>query len=144
MGNQTPPPPPQYSSGPLLDCYYDFAMSDQFRQHPLQVRAAFQRVATWLPPREAAFPIKEINAAFARMLRDKAARERGWKFGNYALLLVQAISKVAVDAGALPNNRVKWVPKLPPPRRQSTERRYVKPARYQTRGSTEPRKSESA
>jgi hypothetical protein len=102
----------------------------RYREYPLKVRDAFQRVATWLPPRHASLPITEINASFAKMLRDKAARERGWKFGNYALLLLQAIIKAAVEAGTLSSNRVKQVPKLAPLKAPpSRDRRRIKPIR---------------
>jgi hypothetical protein len=115
---------------PFQEAFAELRDSNEFRDYPLQVRDAFQRVATWLPPRQGSLPIAEINAAYAKMLRDKAARERGWKFGNYALLLVQSIANAAVDAGALSNNRVKQVPKLLPPRQQPTShRRRIEPIR---------------
>jgi hypothetical protein len=118
------------SSGTVREAFIGLQQSDRFREYPLQVRIAFQRVATWLPPRQASLPITEINASFAKMLRDKAARERGWKFGNYALLLLQAIVKVAVEAGTLPSNRVKQVPKLAPVKGPpSRDRRQIKPIR---------------
>ena len=127
---------------PFQDAFAELLDSDEFREYPLQVRAAFQRVATWLPSREASFPVTEINASFAKMLRDKAARERGWKFGNYALLLLQSIIKAAVDAGTLSANRVQQVPKLLPPRQQSTHnRRAIKPVRCQILVSTNPPQS---
>jgi hypothetical protein len=104
--------------------------SDEYWTYPVGVRAAFQRVVTWFPPRQASFPLAEINASFAKMLRDKAGRERGYKFGNHVLVLLQAIIKAAVDAGALSTNRIKQVPKLLPPRRRiAHERRRVKSPR---------------
>src|ERR1019366_5759207 len=86
-----------------------FQSSKGFRECPLKVRTELQRVYNWLPTRQASFPITQVDATFARMLRDKAARDRGWKSGNYALLLLQAIIKASVDAGMLSNNRVKQV-----------------------------------
>jgi len=115
----------------VRDAFLDLQQSERFREYPLQVRDALQRIAAWLPPRQASLRIIEINASFAKMLRDKAARERGgYKWGNYALFFVQAIVKAAVDAGALSNNRVKCVPKLPPPPLPaSTSRRRIRPVR---------------
>jgi hypothetical protein len=119
--------------------------SDLFHDHPLRVRIAFQRVAAWLPARPASIPIIEINASFTKMLRDKAARERGWKFGNYTLLLLQAIIKAAIDAGALCSNRVKQVPKLlPPPPPPSTCRRRIRPVRQPTYSSVNLLKRENS
>jgi hypothetical protein len=69
------------------------------------------------------------------MLRDKAARERGWKFGNYALLMLQSIIKAAVEAGALSTNRVKQVPKILPPRQQSNHRRAIRSIRHRVLAS---------
>jgi hypothetical protein len=129
-------------NGTVREAFIDLQQSERFREYPLQVRAAFHRVAEWLPTRQASLPITEINASFAKMLRDKAARERGWKFGNYALLLLQSIIKAAVDAGTLSANRVRLVPKLPPPRQQSTHnRRAIKPVRCQILASTDPPQS---
>jgi hypothetical protein len=114
----------------VCEAFVGLQQSERFREYPLQVRDAFQRVATWLPPRQASLPIIEINAALARMLRDKAARERGWRFGNYALLLLQSIVNAAVDAGTLSSNRVKQVPKLAPLKAPpSRDRRRIKPIR---------------
>jgi hypothetical protein len=130
------------SSGTVREAFIGLQQSERFREYPLQVRVAFQRVATWLPPRQASLPITEINASFAKMLRDKAARERGWKFGNYALLLLQSIIKAAVDAGTLSANRVQQVPKLLPPGQQSTHnRRAIKPVRSQILASNTPLQS---
>lgn len=104
--------------------------SHRFREHPLQVRAAFQRVATWLPPRQASLPLAQVNASFAKMLRDKAGRERGYKFGNHTLLMLQSTIKAAIDAGTISKNRVRQVPKLPPPPLPaSTCRRRIQPVR---------------
>jgi hypothetical protein len=114
----------------LKEAFLEFQGSEEFRDYPLQVRTAFQRVITWLPPREASFPIATIDASFGRMLRDKAARERGYKFGNYALLMLKSIIKVAINAGTLYSNRVAQVPRLLPPRQQPTNsRRAIKPIR---------------
>jgi hypothetical protein len=118
------------SGSSLRGAFFEFMDSDSFRQHPLQVRATFHQVAIWLPPQLASIPITAINASFAKMLRDKAARERGWKFGNHALLLVQSIVNAEVDAGTLSKNRVRQVPKLLPPRQQPTNhRRRIEPIR---------------
>jgi hypothetical protein len=117
-------------TGTVREALIDLQQSERFREFPLQVRDAFLRVGAWLPPRQASLPITEINASFAKMLRDKAARERGWKFGNYALLLLQAVIKAEVNAGKLSSNRVKQVPKLlPPPLPPSTLRRHIAPIR---------------
>jgi hypothetical protein len=104
------------AGGSTLEAYRAYAELDEFRALPLKVRTALRSVANWLPPREASYLLIDIDASFAKKLRDRASRERGWRFGNYALLLLQSIIKAAVDAGTLPTNRVKQVPKLPPPR----------------------------
>jgi hypothetical protein len=118
-------------NGTLREAFIEVQQSEGFREYPLQVRAAFQRVEAWLPPKQAALPITEIDGSFARMLRDRAARERGWKFGNYTLLLLQATINAAVEAGTLPTNRVKKVPKiLPPSLPTTTFRRRIRPARH--------------
>jgi hypothetical protein len=114
----------------VYEAYRDFRGSPEFRNYPLRVRDAFQRVATWLPAREAAFSIVEINAPFARMLRDRACRERGWRFANFTLALLQALIARAVDSGMLTKNPVRQIQKILPPRRQSNERRPIKPIRY--------------
>jgi len=129
----------------VCEAFIELQQSEQFREYPLQVRDAFQRVATWLPPRQASLPIIEINASLARMLRDKAARERGWKFGNYALLLLQSIVNAAVDAGTLSKNRVRQVPKLLPPRQQPTShRRRIDPIRRRIANISDHNKAEKS
>jgi hypothetical protein len=126
----------------IREAILELQLAPQYREYPLEVRSAFHRVAAWLPPREASFPIAQVNASFATMLRDKAGRERGYRFGNYALLLLQSIIKAAVDAGTLSANRVRLVPKLPPPRQQSTHnRRAIKPVRCQLLASNTPLQS---
>ena len=118
-------------TGTVRQAFIDLQQSEQFREYPLQVRDAFLRVGAWVPPLQASSPVVQVNASFAKMLRDKAARERGgYKWGNYALLFVQAIVKAAVDAGTLSRNRVAQVPKLLPPRQQSSQRRGIRPIRY--------------
>lgn len=114
---------PVCGSSSLREALASFLASEEYWSYPVEVRSAFQSVVGWLPPRQASLTITEIKASFAKMLRDKAGRERGYKFGNYALLLLQAITKAAVGAGALSTNRVKQVPKLLPPRRQLTHDR---------------------
>jgi hypothetical protein len=122
--------PPLRRNSSLREALASFLASDEYWTYPVGVHAAFQSVVTWFPPRHASLPIVEINASFAKMLRDKAGRERGYKFGNYALLLLQAIIKAAVDAGALSTNRMKQVPRLLPPRRQlAHDRRPIKSPR---------------
>jgi hypothetical protein len=122
----------------LQIAFSNFANSDRFRKHPLSVRMAFQRVADWLPPREASWPMIEINTSFANLLRDKAARERGWRFGNYALILVQTLVAEAVTAGKLSKNRIRQVQKLPPPRvHVGNSRRSIKPIRHRISASAD-------
>lgn len=121
---------------PFQDAFAELRDSDEFRAYPLQVRAAFQRVAAWLPSREASFPITQINASFAKMLRDKAACERGWRFGNQALAMLQIVVARAVASGVLEKNRVRQLPKILPPRQQSNQRRAIRPIRHRIPAST--------
>lgn len=114
----------------LRHAIVDLKSSDYYRNLPLELRTAFAKIESWLSGREASFRLEDITASFARMLRDKAARERGWKFGNHALVLVQLIINAEVDAGTLSKNRVRQVPKLLPPRQQPTShRRRIEPIR---------------
>jgi hypothetical protein len=132
-------------SGTLIEALFDFQKLDQFREHPLRVRMIFQAIVVWLPNRERTFPLAAVNASFAKQLRDKAAQERGWRFGNHALVLLQAVIARAVDIGTLTVNCVRQIPKLPPPFRvPSNDRRAIRPVRYGISASThssEPKKS---
>ena len=129
----------------VREAFIDLQQSERFREFPLRVRDAFQRVATWLPPRQASFPIVQVNASFAKMLRDKAGRERGYKFGNHTLLMLQSIIKASVDAGTLSSNRVKQVPKLlPPPLPPSALRRRIAPIRHPNSSATSVSRKENS
>lgn len=133
------------SSGTVREAFIDLQQSERYREYPLQVRASFERVATWLPPREASFPITGINASFAKILRDRACRERGWKFANLTLVLIQRLVADAVEAGALESNRAAQVPKLPPTRQPPTShRRHIKPVRNRVARISDARKAESS
>jgi hypothetical protein len=115
----------------VRDAFEMLRRSVTYRErYPMEVREAFARVICWLPPRYASLPLAKIDAMTAKILRDKAGRERGYRFGNCTVFLLQSIIKEAVSAGALSTNRVKQVPKLLPPRRQlSNDRRSIKPRR---------------
>ena len=114
----------------LKEAFFTFLESEQFRSRPLNVRTTFRSVATWLPDREASFLLEDVTAPFARMLRDRACRERGWRFANFTLALLQAVIARAVDSETLSRNSVRQIRKILPPRRQSNERRSIKPIRY--------------
>jgi hypothetical protein len=120
-------------NGSIAGAVAHFLMSDEYRRCPLQVRDAFRRVATWLPSRDASFPVTAIDSSFAKMLRDRASRERGYKFNNHTLVLIQVVVARAVDTGMVTHNRVRQIPKLPPPPRPtSTCRRRIRPVRQST------------
>ena len=122
--------PPVRRRASLREALASFLASDEYWAYPIGVRAAFLSVAAWFPTKQSSLPMIEINASFAKMMRNKAARERGWKFGNYTLLLLQSIVTAAVDAGTLSKHRVRQVPKLLPPRQQPTSyRRRIDPIR---------------
>jgi hypothetical protein len=120
----------------LREAFEELKASDGYWQLTLPVRLRFQQVASWWPERDAQLPLANVNAAFAKMQRDRAARERGYKFGNYALLMLQAIIKAAIDAGVLSRNRVAQVPRLLPPRQHSTQRRSI-PIRHRISARTD-------
>ena len=127
------------------EAYAQFRTSDEYWSWPPSVRVAFHKVHCWLPQRATKTALAGVNARFARALRDKAARERGWKFGNYALLLLQSIINAAVHAGALSNNRVKQVPKLlPPSLPPSTCRRRIRSVRQPIYSSANLSKRENS
>jgi hypothetical protein len=68
----------------------------------MSVRSRFQQVAAWWPDRDARFPLTQVNALFAKMHRDRAALvAQGWRAGNFALILLQALIARAVEKGAL-------------------------------------------
>src|SRR5258708_16275362 len=92
-------------------------ISAEFRDYPLQLRIAFLRIFSWLPDRDAALSLEAVTASTARMIRDRACRERGWRFANQALTMVQIIVARGVDSGVLHKNRVRQIPKILPPRR---------------------------
>ena len=116
--------------GTLIQALFEFQRSAQFREHPLQVRMIFQSIAVWMPDRERYFPLVKINASFAKRLRNNATHERGWRFGNHALVLIQAVVARSVSTGILTTNRVRQVPKLPPPLLpDSACRRRIQPIR---------------
>jgi hypothetical protein len=129
----------------IREAIRNFLETETFRTLPLQIRTQFSKVATWLPEREALFLVFDINASFARNLRDKAARERGWKFGNFALILVQAVVANAVAAGILSKNRVQQLPKLRPfPVPIGNSRRRIKPIRHRISAVTDSLQRENS
>jgi hypothetical protein len=129
----------------LAQAFVKFRSLEKFRSYPLKIRTYFQDVADWLPDREAYFPVTYINASFAKRLRDKAARARGWKFGNYALILLQILISNAAETGAIAVNRVRQVPKLPPPPLPaSTCRRRIRPFRQPISSPVNPLKKENS
>jgi hypothetical protein len=51
---------------------------------------------------DARFPLTQVNGLFAKMHRDRAALvAQGWRAGNFALILLQALIARAVEKGAL-------------------------------------------
>ncbi|WP_128958263.1 hypothetical protein [Bradyrhizobium guangzhouense] len=98
----------------VCEAIADFRQSEGYREFPLQVRSYFESIAKWLPAREASLPLAAIDAGFAKRLRDRAGRERGYRFGNHTLLLIQVLVKRAVRAGAPLKDRVRNVPRLAP------------------------------
>jgi len=113
--------PLEHSS--LQSAFDRFRSSGDYWLLPLAVRSTFERIAAWLPSHEALSPLDELNASSAKRLRDKAARERGYKFGNMTLVFIQILVARAVEAGELDRNRVKYVSKLPPFRAPADFRR---------------------
>lgn len=120
----------------IRQAFVEYEQTDQFRNHPLEVRIRFHRVADWLSRREAMWPLVDVTASFTRMLRDRAARERGWRHGNFALVLLQTLIARAVDSGTLVKDRTRIVPKLLPPRGNvCNDRRRIKPIRHRISAS---------
>jgi hypothetical protein len=137
------PSPPEHGS--LRNAFDHFRSSDEYWLLPFVVRNSFQKIAAWLPDREALLPLAEINASSAKRLRDKAARERGWKFGNMTLVLIQVLVARAVETEILTSNRVRQVSKLPPPHRQPTShRRHIEPVRHRAVAPTSPKKKKNS
>ena len=131
--------------GSLREAFQDFEKADAYWSYPLSVRSRFQRVAAWWPNRDASFRLAQVNANFAKTQRDRAALAQGWRAGNFALVLLQALVAEAVEAGVLTNNRVKQVPKLLPPRLPSrTDRRRIPAVREPIYSSTDLSKRENS
>jgi hypothetical protein len=107
----------------LSDVFEDFGTSDEYRLIPLSVRTRFHLVVSWWPERDAAFPLANVNAAFAKTQRDRSARAMGWRAGNFTLVLLQTLVDYGIKSGALTKNRVRQVPKLLPPRQEPTSHR---------------------
>ena len=129
----------------LAQAFVKFRSLEKFRSCPLKTRTYFQNVADWLPDREAYFPVTCVNALFAKRLRDKAARARGWKFGNYALVLVQILIAEAIETNTIAVNRVRQVPKLLPPRSVlTTDRRRIEAVRNRVAAIRESLKIEKS
>jgi hypothetical protein len=126
----------------LREAFQDFENSDAYWRYPLSVRSRFQQVVRWWPPRDAELPLTQVNAAFAKRQRDRAAFAQGWRAGNHTLILLQALVAKAVEAGVLPVNRIRQVGKLSPPRQHPTSyRRPIKPVRDRNPASTDSSKS---
>jgi hypothetical protein len=128
----------------IREAFRDFETSSAYWSYPIAVRSRFQQVAAWWPDRDACFPLAHVNATFATMQRDRAALARGWRAGNFTLIVLQLLIARAVESGVLTINRVKQVPRLLPPRQQSSRRRRIRPVRRPIRGLIDYRKSESA
>ncbi len=115
----------------LIEVFEDFRTSDEYWRIPLSVRARFDLVVSWWPERDARFPLANIDAAFAKIQRDRSARAKGWRAGNFTLVLLQTLVEYAIKSGAPTKNRVRQVPKLPLPRRPPTnDRRPIKMLRH--------------
>lgn len=103
----------------------DFKCSNGFRMLPLRVRSELLSVIAWLPPEDTNRAVTKITAARARHLRDKAARSRGARFANCALLLLQSVMDHCIANGTLAGNPVAAIPKLNPPHSASNNRRLI-------------------
>src|SRR5438132_1324685 len=79
------------SSTTLIDAYADFCRSTEFRKYPLKVQASFESAFAWLPKPEKMLSLTNLSAHGARRLRNRGARERGWRFGNMVLALLQIL-----------------------------------------------------
>jgi hypothetical protein len=103
----------------------DFKSSNSFRMLPLRVRSEFLSAITWLPPEETSRAVTKITATRARHLRDKAARSRGVRFANCALLLLQSVMDHCTTNGTLAANPAAAIPKFDPPHCVSNNRRLI-------------------
>ena len=122
----------------IREAFQEFRASDDYWDYPPSVRTSFQTISLWMSDRDASFGMAEVNASFAKILRDRGARERGWRFGNTVLFLLQTLVARAVKSGALSKNRVKHVTKLPPFRSSSDyRRRPIVPVRHKMSGPSE-------
>lgn len=121
----------------LREAFQEFENSTAYWRYPMSVRSRFQQAVSWWPDRDANFLLTQVNATFAKMQRDRAALARGWRAGNFALILLQTLIARAIENGVLTVNRVKQVPRLLPSRQQSNQRRGVKPVRYRISASPE-------
>ena len=101
---------------PLGEVLDEMAASGCFHTLPLEARVSYQRLIRWLPHRERSLTLQDVTASFARVLRDRVARELGWRNGNRMLSLIQLVIARAVQSGELQKDRVRNVPKLPPTR----------------------------
>lgn len=127
------------------ECFRAFEASERFREYPLQIRVAFQKVAAWLPEHVAPLSMAEVNAAFTNRLRHKAYRERGQKFSNQLLVLLQTLVKIEIANGSLLSNRIRQVPKLRlAPPLLGTDRRYIPPIRQPISSHTNPVRKKSS
>ncbi len=112
-------------TGNLLHALEDFESSDRFRKLPLRIRSEFLSVITWLSPKDANRAVTKITAAYARHLRDKAARSHGAHFGNCALVLLQSAMDHCIANGTLTTNPVVAIPKLNLPHSAPNNRRLI-------------------
>ena len=126
-------------TGTLQHALLEFQSSDQYREYPLRVRSGFRDAIAWLAEREAAIMLLALTPAVARRLRDRANRARGFRFANLVLACLRALMAWKVETGALADNPIARVNRMPRPKQlvPTSERRRVAPVRTKARCLTD-------
>ena len=100
----------------VAQAYEQFRLGGQYQQLPLRTRAGYQLVAEWLAT-TITMPLDVVNVALVRQLRDKAHRDRGYRFANFVLAFFLDVIAYAVEAGQLRHDPIAGrITKIPRPK----------------------------
>jgi hypothetical protein len=100
----------------LAQAYDQFRLTEQYQKLPLRTRAAYHVVFEWLAA-AITMPVAAVNAALVRQLRDKAHRDRGYRFANFVLAFFLHVVAHAVENGQLRQDQIAGrISKIPRPK----------------------------
>lgn len=93
-------------AGSLGKLFAAYKASEKFRNLAPRTQTDYNKVIDWLA-RLDGMPVAMIDAPFARNIRDRASKTKGFRFANYVQSVLSAALTWAADYGHVEKNEIK-------------------------------------